>query len=210
MAVVTCRRPNRRKRPAGSLQTIFGPAVTIPRARSDCSECGRGSEVSGWGAVAESTPEDRPIIGWREWLALPGIGIDGVKAKVDTGARSSALHAFDVEEFVSDGKQMVRFKVHPFQRDTLTTIDAVAELADRRQVRSSQGHLSLRPVIVTELDLAGRRCEIEVTLVRRDAMGFRMLLGREAVRRRFVVDPGRSYVTGRRKTRRRKKKKRKP
>jgi hypothetical protein len=159
--------------------------------------------------VAEPTSGDRLIIGWREWLALPGLGIEQVKAKVDTGARSSALHAFDIEEFVSHGKQMVRFKVHPFQRDAVTTVEAVAPLADRRQVRSSQGHETLRPVIVTVLELAGRRCEIELTLVRRDAMGFRMLLGREAVRRRFVVDPARSYVTGRRKTRRRKKK-RKP
>lgn len=147
------------------------------------------------------------MIGWREWLGLPQLGIEAIKAKVDTGARSSALHAFDIEEFTAgDGKPMVRFKVHPFQRDAATTVEAVAPLVDRRPVRSSHGDETVRPVIVTAVALGGQVCDIEITLVRRDAMGFRMLLGREAVRRRFVVDPGRSYVTGRRKHRRRKKK----
>ena len=151
--------------------------------------------------------QDLPTIGWREWLALPELGIDAVKAKVDTGARSSALHAFDIEEFVSDGKPMIRFKVHPLQRDTTTTVEGVAELIERREVRSSHGHATLRPVIRTTMLLAGVSCEIELTLIRRDAMGFRMLLGRQAVRRRFVIDPGRSYVSSRRKVRRKRKRK---
>jgi hypothetical protein len=157
--------------------------------------------------VAEASPENRTVIGWREWLSLPALGIERIKAKVDTGARSSALHAFDIEEFIgADGRRMVRFKVHPFQRNLETTVAAEAALVDLRNVRSSQGHETLRPVILTTLDLGGEQREIELTLVRRDAMGFRMLLGREAVRRRFVVDPARSYVTGRRKVRKRKKK----
>lgn len=156
--------------------------------------------------MTDSAAQNRPTIGWREWLGLPGLGIAAIKAKVDTGARSSALHAFDIEEYAADGQTMVRFKVHPFQRDSATTVEAVAPLVDRRPVRSSQGQATVRPVIVTTLALGGELYQIEITLVRRDAMGFRMLLGRQAVRRRFVVDPGRSYVTGRRKHRRRKKK----
>ncbi len=160
--------------------------------------------------MAEQPPQNLPIIGWREWLKLPSLGVEAIKVKVDTGARSSALHAFELEEFVADdGQAMVRFKVHPFQRDLTTTVECVTPLVDRRRVRSSHGHETLRPVIRATLELAGQQCEIEVTLAARDAMGFRMLLGREAIRRRFVVDPGRSFVTGRRKVRRKKLKKKK-
>ena len=138
-----------------------------------------------------------PVIGWREWLSLPGIGIGAIKAKVDTGARSSALHAFDVEIFNHGGKEMVRFKVHPYQRDPDTTVEGVAELFDRRSVRSSEGNESMRPVILTVVELLGQQWLVELTLTRRDNMGFRMLLGRQAVRRRFHVDPGRSFLAGR-------------
>jgi len=138
-----------------------------------------------------------PVIGWREWLTLPALGIPVIKAKVDTGARSSALHAFDVEVFVENGREMVRFNVHPFQRDNDTNVSAVAELFDRRSVRSSEGHESMRPVILTPVELMGQQWLVELTLTRRDTMGFRMLLGRQAVRRRFQVDPGRSYFGGR-------------
>ncbi|MFB8790619.1 MAG: RimK/LysX family protein [Potamolinea sp.] len=138
--------------------------------------------------------EQLPIIGWREYLALPELGISQVKAKIDTGARSSALHAFDVETFYSLGKQMVRFKVHPYQRDTQRTVTAIAELVEQREVRNSGGHAQLRPVIQTTLELNGNRWLIELTLTNRDVMGFRMLLGRQAVRKRFLVDAGRSFL----------------
>jgi len=134
------------------------------------------------------------IIGWRERVALPDLGIAQIKAKIDTGARSSALHAFDVETFSRDGKTMVRFKVHPYQRDTHRTVSAEAELIDQRQVRNSGGHAQLRPVIQTMVELNGERWLIELTLTNRDVMGFRMLLGRQAVRKRFLVDAGRSFV----------------
>ncbi|HVX11437.1 MAG TPA: RimK/LysX family protein [Pirellulales bacterium] len=139
-----------------------------------------------------------PAIGWREWLALPGLGIRAVKAKIDTGARSSALHAFDIEFFERDSRPMVRFVVHPWQRTTDGTVAAEAPLAGQRLVRNSGGIETLRPVIMTDVELAGRSWSIELTLTCRDAMGFRMLLGREAVRRRFVVDSGRSYLAGKR------------
>lgn len=139
-----------------------------------------------------------PIIGWREHLALPDLGIQGVKAKIDTGARSSALHAFDVEIFEDQGKQMVSFKVHPYQRDTSHTTTAVAELLDQRLVRNSGGQATVRPVILTTVELISavkaHRWLIELTLTNRDVMGFRMLLGRQAVRQRFLVDAGRSYL----------------
>lgn len=140
--------------------------------------------------------QPRPVIGWREWVRLPGLGIDAIKAKVDTGARSSSLHAYDIERFRRKGVRMVRFRVHPIQRDFRTTVQAEAPLVDLRKVRSSTGVASLRPVILTEVELQGVRWEIEVTLTRRDAMGFRMLLGRQAIRGRFTVDAGRSFVAG--------------
>ncbi|MFW6198440.1 MAG: ATP-dependent zinc protease [Acidobacteriota bacterium] len=137
-----------------------------------------------------------PVIGWREWIGLPELGIDAIKAKVDTGARSSALHAFDVERFDRDGRPWVRFRVHPVQRDTGVTVDAEAALADERSVRSSVGTAQVRPVIVTPVRLGEDRWPVELTLTNRDVMGFRFLLGRQAIRRRFAVDPGRSYVLG--------------
>lgn len=138
--------------------------------------------------------EKLPIIGWREYLTLPDLGITQVKAKIDTGARSSALHAFDVETFHSFGKHMVRFKVHPYQRDSQRTVTATAELVEQREVRNSGGQTQLRPVIQTTLELNGDRWLIELTLTNRDVMGFRMLLGRQAVRKRFLVDAGRSFL----------------
>lgn len=138
-----------------------------------------------------------PVIGWREWVSLPELGIEAIKTKVDTGARSSSLHAYDIQRFRRRGRSMVRFRVHPIQRDARFTVEAEAPLIDLRKVRSSSGTTSLRPVILTDVELLERRWAIEVTLTRRDAMGFRMLLGRQAIRGRFSVDPGRSFVAGR-------------
>mgnify|MGYP002063745192 CR=1 FL=1 len=135
----------------------------------------------------------KPTIGWREWLALPLLGVDRIKAKIDTGARTSSLHAFDLERFRRRGVDMVRFKIHPVQRDLVRTVDAEARLVDERWVRDSGGTATLRPVIHTDVHLLGQTWEIELTLTCRDVMGFRMLLGRQAVRRRFLIDPGRSY-----------------
>jgi hypothetical protein len=136
------------------------------------------------------------VIGWREWLALPDLGIRRIKAKVDTGARSSALHAFDVEEYAEDGKTWVRFGIHPIQRRDDVIIEAVAEVLEHRSVRSSSGRSTVRPVIVTPVQLLGITWPVELTLANRDQMGFRMLLGREAFRQRFLVDAGKSYYGG--------------
>jgi hypothetical protein len=135
-----------------------------------------------------------PVIGWREWIDLPELGIKEIKAKIDTGARSSALHAIHVEPFEQEGKEMVRFQVHPYQRDSHFTVSAEAQLLEWRQVRNSSGDAQLRPVIQTAIELGGLQWSIELTLTNRDVMGFRMLLGREGVRRRFLVNPGHSYL----------------
>lgn len=140
-----------------------------------------------------------PTIGWREWVALPELGIASIKAKIDTGARSSAIHAFDIHIIEPSAanaasEPRVRFKVHPQQRDTACEIAAEAILVDRRIVRSSIGHEQLRPVIKTEVQVGSWIWPIELTLTNRDVMGFRMLLGRQAVRDRFLVDPGHSYL----------------
>jgi len=139
-------------------------------------------------------PRDHlPHVGWREWVALPALGIPHIKAKIDTGARTSALHAFDI---VAAGDGRVRFKVHPYQRDAATTLAAEARLVEERLIRSSSGHATRRPVIHAEVELLGQRRIIELTLISRDEMGFRMLLGRQAIRDWYVVDPGRSYLGG--------------
>jgi len=141
-------------------------------------------------------PSPLPCVGWREWVALPGIGVERVKAKIDTGALTSALHAFDIRRFRRGNKRVVKFKVHPLQRSTGRMIQVVAPLIDRRRVKSSSGHETLRAVIRTQVLLLGRLWEIDLSLVSRLDMGFRLLLGREALRGRFVVDPERSFVGG--------------
>lgn len=138
-------------------------------------------------------------------MRLPGLGVGHVKAKLDTGARTSALHAFDLEEFERDGVEWVRFSVHPWQRSAEDAVLVECPVHDRRMVRSSTGHAQERIVVLTDVELLGRVVTTEVTLTRRDEMGFRMLVGREALRQGFLVDSGHSYLGGRppRKVRRR-------
>jgi len=129
-------------------------------------------------------------------VVLPELGIPAIKAKIDTGARSSALHAYDLHFFTRRGTPMVRFKVHRLQRDMGHVVESVAPLVERREVRNSGGQTTVRPVILTALEMMGETWTIELTLVRRDEMGFRMLLGRQAIRGRFVVDAGQSFYNG--------------
>lgn len=175
------------------------PAAALPRAAVAGTPSPAPVPASVPAVAAVPAP---PItVGWREWVALPGLGVPLLKAKVDTGARSSALHAFDMERFEREGLPWVRFTVHPFQGDVQTTIRAECQLLGQRVVKSSGGQSETRPVVAADVEIAGQRWEIELTLTNRDAMGFRMLLGRQAVRGRFVVDPNRSFVQGRRKPR---------
>lgn len=135
-------------------------------------------------------------VGWREWVSIPELGIDWIKAKVDTGARTSSLHAVRVKTFEEDGQSFVKFSVHPTQRKTLPNVECTCPVHEFREVRSSSGHVTRRAVILIEVEVVGVRYPIEVTLANRDEMGFRMLLGREALRGRFLVDSQKSYFGG--------------
>jgi hypothetical protein len=145
------------------------------------------------------------LCGWREWVALPDLGIGGVKAKVDTGARSSALHAMDAEVVHRAEGDWVRFRVHPFQRDETTEVLCEAPLVDRRWVTNSGGGRERRWVIRTTLTMGTESWPVEMTLTDRRDMGFRMLLGRTAIGGRFRIDPSRSYLTRKRPRRGKKK-----
>lgn len=137
-------------------------------------------------------------IGWREWLALPELGIPAIKAKIDTGAKTSALHAFKLETFTSNGREYVRFWLHPLQRKTEIELVCVAPIADQRLIRDSGGHQEQRYIINTPVLLNGNQWPVEVSLTSRENMSFRMLLGRSALKHgALLVDPGRSYLTGR-------------
>jgi hypothetical protein len=136
-------------------------------------------------------------VGWREWVSLPDAGVPWIKAKLDTGARTSSLHAFDMHELGGPGAGRVRFSVHPWQDSAQDSVTVECPIHDRRTVRSSSGHVQDRIVVLMDIGIMGRVVTAEVTLTNRDAMGFRMLIGRQALREGFAVDPSRSYVGGR-------------
>ena len=137
------------------------------------------------------------IIGWKEWVGLPELGIPAIKAKIDTGARTSALHTFSIEEFIEQDRRMVRFSIHPLQRSRDIELFCEAPVLERRRVKDSGGHVEKRYVIQTLVALGGMSWSINITLTNRDTMLFRMLLGRKAVEDRFLINPGQAYHTGR-------------
>ncbi len=143
---------------------------------------------------AKKEAKQLSVIGWREMLTLPDLNVERVKAKIDTGARTSALHAFNCQEFQQDGKTMIRFEIHPLQRNNKHSILAESELLEYRRVTNSGGHPQIRPVILTTIQLGKHQWQAELTLTNRDVMGFRMLLGRQAVRGLFSIDPGKSFL----------------
>lgn len=139
----------------------------------------------------------KQTIGWREWATFPDLCIAKIKAKIDTGARSSALHAYAIEYYkTKNGKLRARFTVHPLQKNHKVTVQCHADVIDQRYIKSSSGQKELRTTILTALKIGELAWPIELTLTNRDSMGFRLLIGRTALRRRFLVDPQRSFLFG--------------
>jgi hypothetical protein len=143
----------------------------------------------------KKTPE-LDILGWREWVGLPDLGIEAIKAKVDTGAKTSALHAHYITPYEEKGELRVKFGLHPNQKDALTSIDCIARVKDRRPVTDSGGHTEKRFVIETSLRINNLLFPIEMTLTDRENMRFRMLLGRNAIKGLFLVDSQKSFLLG--------------
>lgn len=139
---------------------------------------------------------EKDIIGWREWVAFPDLGICNIKAKIDTGARTSALHAYDITTYIdSNGKEVAEFYVHPIQKNDDEIIKCKSIIVDKRTVKSSIGKKQRRPTILTNLKMGKIILPIEVTLTNRDEMGFRLLIGRTAIKDNFLVNPGKSFMT---------------
>ncbi len=141
-----------------------------------------------------ATVQDPFVVGWEEWLALPELGLPAIKAKVDTGARTSALHASAIAEVGSADRPRVRFDVHPIPGRADVVVTCVADVVDQREVTSSNGDVERRYVIRTPVAMGGRTWPIEISLTNRETMSYRMLLGRQAVRDDMFIDPARSFL----------------
>ena len=139
----------------------------------------------------------KSLLGWQEWCALPQLHIPYIKAKIDTGAKTSALHAFNIREFQHHEQKWIQFDIHPLQANHRISKQCRAEVIDEREVISSTGHKEHRYVIKTTLLLGLLSYPSELTLSNRDPMKFRMLLGREALHNKCVVDPAHTLLLGR-------------
>ena len=140
--------------------------------------------------------QEKVIVGSEEWCSFPDLGIPTIKARVDSGAKTSALHAINIAPFIKDGENWVKFDINPIQNNVKTIIHCESKLIDKRIVKSSSGFREQRYVIGSELEIGGKNWPIEITLTNRDSMGFRMLLGREAMSGRVLVDPAQKYLLG--------------
>lgn len=138
----------------------------------------------------------RPRIGWREWVAFPDLGLGRIKAKIDTGAKTSAIHAFDIDIVERSGERFAAFSVCPEQRRRTPVVRCEAPLIGPRRIRCSNGAVEDRYVVAARLAAGEKAFVIELSLAARDEMGFRLLLGRDALTRRFLIDPGASFLLG--------------
>jgi ribosomal protein S6--L-glutamate ligase len=136
------------------------------------------------------------IVGWTEWVSLPGLSLPFIKAKVDTGAATSSLHAYNIQFITHQGKKFVKFEAHPIQHNAKVVKHCIAPLIGTRRVRSSNGELQVRPVILTSLNIGNNKWQIELNLTNRDYMGKRMLIGREAMQGRILVNPSHKFLHG--------------
>ncbi len=141
-------------------------------------------------------PSTKPVLGWREWIALPELGINPIKAKIDTGARTSALHAFMIDPYKKAKQPWVMFAIHPIQKQTDVVVECHAAVKDRRIVSDSGGHKQRRYVLETNLVIGAQTVKAEITLTNRDSMVFRMLIGRTALRNDYFIDAHASFVQG--------------
>lgn len=139
----------------------------------------------------------KTVIGWREWASFPELNIPAIKFKTDTGAKTSCLHSFQQEIYEKEGREWIRFGIHPVQKRTDVEVFCDAPIVDYRMVTNSGGQAEERPVIESVLSLGNMSWRIELTLTNRDSMKFRMLLGRKAMEDRLIIDPALSYTTGR-------------
>lgn len=146
---------------------------------------------------ARPTPDEPLKVGWREWVGLPEFHVAAIKAKIDTGARTSALHAYRIEPFRRAGALWVRFELQPLQRSQTVRVVCEAPAVDERVVRNSGGGVERRFIVKTLVRLGELSWPIELALANRNQMGFRMLIGRTALKGRALVEPGRSYLLGR-------------
>ena len=140
--------------------------------------------------------QDKLLIGWCEWCQLPKLNLPAIKAKIDTGAQTSALHAFDIRPFCQNGQEWVCFSAHPIQGNDEIIVECTAEVVGKRHIMSSNGHIEHRYVIKTPLTLDNQTWDIEITLSDRDPLKFRMLLGRQALRKHIIIDPNRILYQG--------------
>lgn len=140
------------------------------------------------------TKPPKLIAGWREWARLPDLGVERIKVKLDTGARTSSLHAFDITTFTHGGDDWVQFDIHPIQEDETITQRCVSPIIDYRWITSSTGHKQKRFIISTTLEIGEFSALIELSLAKRDEMGFGMLVGRKALKKRILVDPSHSFL----------------
>ncbi len=145
--------------------------------------------------------ETRRTAGWREWVGLPALGVELIKAKLDSGARTSALHAFGIESYYRDGELRVRFTIHPNQRDDAGEVACDETVADVRTVTNPGGRRQKRFIISTMLAVGGEAWPIDLSLTERNEMGYRLLIGRTAMRHKLLLDPDHSFLLGKKKRR---------